>query len=209
MTLDFLNMHNQTLRLQISKLNMGTLLWLSGQCSWFLLFLLVYMTSEILLLFLTNGTAPQGLCTSVCPWSELREQTLWPGLTFCFPNILWDGCLCTLSKNLCDDFHSQRKGSMRTRYIQRSWLIKLEALIRSCLSFICRHIFHLLRKNDFLEKMIVRNDVLTEWSFPFKSWVWPGKQRNSAEYLSFQVNFLLLSTPTVIGLSSKYTQSTS
>lgn len=42
MTLDFLKMRYQTLRLQINKLNMGTLLWLSGWCSWFLLFLLVY-----------------------------------------------------------------------------------------------------------------------------------------------------------------------
>lgn len=51
------------------------------------------------------------------------------------------------------------KGSMRTRYIQRSWLIRLEVLIRLCLSFICRHIFHLSGKNDSLGMMFQLNDL--------------------------------------------------
>lgn len=106
----------------------------------------------------------------------------------------------SITQNLYDD--CQRTGSMRTRYIQRSWLTwgSYKVMLE----------FHMQRHFSFVkEKWFVRNDVPAEWFFIFKSWIWPWKQLNSSENLSFQVNVLLLISPTVTGLGFKYTQSTS
>lgn len=103
--------------------------------------------------FLINNTALWGLGKSPSPWPEPWQGTLWPTLIFGFPNALGHGCSCTMAHKLVDDYHGQRAGGRRTRDVQRSCLLRPGDLVKPCLSFRFRPIFHLVRNNDWFGMM--------------------------------------------------------